>query len=170
MTLAESERRRTRDEPSATSRVRPRAKFSSRQECVCSTELFSDSAAKAASNIPAASSSASATPKAPPMYPDTQIPETTLLATQNTSSTSNASEYGGPKKKEAEQITVDKWPLPTEFRSWKITFKREACHSFFAISQSRDVMDWRNSRRQKHQIIGNVSFHHWQTYARFRES
>ena len=102
--MAESKRRRTRDEPSATSRGRPGAEFSSRQECVCSTELFSDSAPKAASKIPAASSSASATP---PMYPDTQVTRTTLLPTQTTSSISNASEYGGPEKKEAEQITVD---------------------------------------------------------------
>ena len=40
MTLAESKRRRTCDEPSAASRGRPDAKLSSRQECVYSSERF----------------------------------------------------------------------------------------------------------------------------------
>ena len=82
---------------------------------------------KPASNISAASCSSTATPKAPP--PDTRVLTTTFLATQKTSSTSNASECGGPEKKEAEQITVDMWPLPTEIRSWKMSFKSEVSHT-----------------------------------------
>ena len=45
------------------------------------------------------------------------------------------------KEREAEHITIDKLPQPTEFRSWKISFKSEVLH-FFAISQSRCAMDW----------------------------
>ena len=46
---------------------------------------------------------------------------------------------GGPKKKEAEAIIVDKWPRPAEFRSWIISFKSEVCHSSQYPSLYEDV-------------------------------
>ena len=44
-----------------------------------------------------------------------------------------------PKKREAVQMTIDNWPQPTEFRSWKIGFKREVSHS---SQHPRSAVPW----------------------------
>ena len=67
--------------------------------------------------------------KAPPTTPTAQIPKHSLTTTQNANCSSIVPEHGGPIKKEADQVTVDQWPQPTKFRSWKISFESEASHS-----------------------------------------
>ena len=36
---------------------------------------------------------------------------------------------GKPKKRETEVIIIDKWPEPTEFGSWEISFESEVTRS-----------------------------------------
>ena len=64
---------------------------------------------------------------------------TTSLPIESTEATGTDPDYGGPKKREAEQMTVDQWLHPTEFRSWQISFKSEVSQS----SQCpRAAKDW----------------------------
>ena len=44
-----------------------------------------------------------------------------------------------PKREKLEQLTIDKWPQPTESRSWKISFKSEVHHS---SPYPGDVIQW----------------------------
>ena len=54
---------------------------------------------------------------------------TTSLQIERTEATVTVPDYGGAKKSEAEAMIIDKWPQPTEFRSWKISFKNEVSQS-----------------------------------------
>ena len=38
-------------------------------------------------------------------------------------------DYGGPKKRDTDASIIDKWLQPTQFRSWKISFRSEVSHS-----------------------------------------
>ena len=60
--------------------------------------------------------------------PKSSVP-TTSAPTEDTDLTVTFPSYAGPKKREAEQIIVDKWPQPTECRSWKMSFKSAVSHS-----------------------------------------
>ena len=60
----------------------------------------------------------------PPLQTDTTAPTVAVL------------DYGGPKKRGAERMTNDKWPQPTEYRSWNISFNLRSL-SFFAIQGPR---------------------------------
>ena len=52
-----------------------------------------------------------------------------LLPLGSTEATVTVPDYGGPRKREAEANMIDKWRQPTEFRSWKLSFKNEFSHS-----------------------------------------
>ena len=54
---------------------------------------------------------------------------TTSSPIESTDSTLTVLDYEGPQQREAGQITIDNWPQPTEFRSWKISFNSEVSHS-----------------------------------------
>ena len=48
--------------------------------------------------------------------------------------------YGGPKKRNAEQTIFDKWPQPTESRSWKSASKAKSL-MFRDIPEAKSIDD-----------------------------
>ena len=93
-------------------------------------QLQEHSMPRAAPKLAAAPSTPPASiPKAPMAVPTSPF-ATTSFPIERTDSTVTVPDYGGPKKKkEAEAIIIDKWPQPTEFRSWKFIFKSEVSQS-----------------------------------------
>ena len=64
--------------------------------------------------------------RTPMAVPNSSIP-TTSSPIGGSEGTETVLDYGGPKKRES--VVTDKWHQPTEFRSWKISFKSEVSHS-----------------------------------------
>ena len=77
----------------------------------------------AAPSTPPASNS-----KDPLAVPDASF-FTTSLPTETTAPTVAVLDYGVHQQREAEQVTLHKWPQLADFRSWEIRFKSEVSHS-----------------------------------------
>ena len=102
--------------------------------------------------------------KSPMVVPNSSIP-TTSLPIESAASTVTVHNHGGPEKREAEAIIIDKWPEPTEFRSWKISVINEV-----SISQSRYATDWWSWGCLEYWRLHHLSIHDRKTNTGFRES
>ena len=92
-------------------------------------QLRAHSMPKAATKLPAASSTPPASnSKAPIAVPCPSLPSTSLPI-EITAPILTVPDYGGNNRREAEAIISNEWPQPTEFRSWKISFNSEVSHS-----------------------------------------
>ena len=99
-------------------------------------EVVSSCAYKKEHTMPKAASKLAAAPSTPPAsisknpvaVRKSSLP-TTSLPTKSTEATVAVPDNAGPQKKEAEASLIEKWPQPTEFRSWKMSFRSDVSQS-----------------------------------------
>ena len=78
--------------------------------------------------------------KTPLTVHNSSVP-TTYLPIESTEPTVTVRDLGGPEKTEAKAILIDKWPQPTECRSWKISFKSEVSHSSPILHDPKNIAE-----------------------------
>ena len=123
-------------------------------------ELFTQerhSMPKAATKFAATPSTPPAnTPKAPLTVPNSFTP-TTALPTETTAPAVAVPDYEDTQMREAEHITIDRWPQPTEFRSFQISFTSDVSHCGLA-------------KLTMHKVLTISSLQHLQQESRYRTS